>query len=431
MIAKPFIDRLKSKSNKSTFSKTDEQEKLLTLFQLINKISSNENEIEKLVEVIFRVFKPASILISTHVNESLSIDKTWQNPELATTGAATDILKKPASSLCEQVKRSKQTQYQDNIPQTVINDPLLQKLNTYTFIGFPVFDENNNVMEVISLIHTAPAFYSQLEINLLNSITGRMGRALQQQKTLAATETPQPAKNTCDSQLQADLDATNKSLESLSYAISHDLRAPLRSMDSFSQLLAEDFANVLPEEGLNYLSRIRRSAKRMGSMIDELLGLSRVTRRKLEKQEMNLGKTANVVLNEILEKHSEYKCKFSTEPNLIITADKHLIKIALQQLLDNACKFSREQDEPVVSLSHFEKDGETVYKISDNGCGFDMTYYDQLFEPFKKLHTDNYFEGTGIGLTTAKRVIQRHNGKIWVESEPDEGTNVFFTLGTP
>jgi len=427
MIAKPFIERFKTKSSKTAHPKTIDNQKLLLLVQLTNQLRPNEPAAKKLVSAIFRVFDPSFILISTNSSGALRVDQAWQNPASTPSSIATDIIGKPASSLCELVRKSKQPQLITNSPLNHPNDPLLQKLNSQTYTGFPIFDENNSVTAIISLIDTQPSTYSKFETELLSAITGRIGGELKNNRVLqpaGATEN-----NTSNIQLKAELDAANKSLEALSYAISHDLRAPLRSIDSFSQLLTEDYTSNLPEEALSHLTRIRRAAKRMGSMIDDLLWLSKVTRRKLEKQEMDLSKVANHVLNEIREKHIEYNCEFHTSPHLLINADKHLMKIALQHLLNNACKFSRHREKILISLTHFDRDGEIIYKLTDNGCGFDMNFYDQLFDPFKKLHEGSDYEGTGIGLATVQRIIQRHGGKVWAESELDEGTSVFFTMG--
>jgi len=428
MIAKPFIDRFK-KSGKTAAQPEHDNNKFLRLFQQINQIPSGKSAPEKLAGCIFRTFSPAAIIVSRNNNESLKIEHLWLNSS-DTDGTNirldNDIIGKPASILCEQVKNSKQRQSTENVTENYPNDPLLQLFSVQTHTSFPVYDEDNLIIAVISLVDKQRKTYSTFELDLLSAVTQRIGRELDHSDSIS---TPLPDQNdSSDAQLKAELEAANKSLESLSYAISHDLRAPLRSMDSFSLLLVEDYASDLPDEAINYLSRIRRAAKRMGSMIDDLLWLAKVTRRKLEKQEMDLSKTAANILDDIKEKHSGYNCELHTDPHLLVSADKNLMKIALQHLLTNACKFSQHKEKISISLSRYEDNGETIYKISDNGCGFDMAYYEQLFEPFKKLHNGTDYKGTGIGLATVKRIIQRHGGRVWAESELDEGTSVFFTL---
>lgn len=438
MIAKPFIERFRQNSGKITLQKKSDSDKFLLLFRITNQITANnEAAPKKLAEAIFRTFVTSSIIISSDSNGSLIVTQAWQNSTSSAgdvnSDTNNDLIGKPASSICDQVKSTKQIQSVKSVTQNHSNDPILQKLGAESYTGFPIFNKDNDVIAVIGLIDKQPKTYNEFELEILESITARMGREINNEPLITSHIESQINENevteASNTQLKAELDTANKSLESISYSISHDLRAPLRSIGSFSQLLTEEFSNNLPEEATNYLNGIRRATKRMGSMIEDLLWLSKVTRRKLEKQEIDISKVANNMLDEIKEKHIEYNCEFHSDPHLLVTADKNLIKIALQHILNNACKFSRHKDKINISLSHFEKSGETVYKISDNGCGFDMKYYDQLFEPFNRLHDDSDFEGTGIGLATVKRIIQRHGGKIWAESEVDNGTSIFFTLG--
>ena len=425
MIAKPLIDRFRAGPKRATSNK-NETEAIISLFQSVNRISSNELAPKKLADVIFRAFETSSIIVSSIASGTLKIEEIWHNPEESAI-SITDLINKPASALCNQTSQLKQILTINEVSPEQSSGPALRKLQCQSFNGFPIFNKDNEVIAIVSLIDRKRKEYSDTDRKLIQSIADRISRELRNNKQLqGSNETLSDADE--DTQLKVELEIANKSLESLSYTISHDLRAPLRSMDSFSKLLVEDYATELPEEAHNHLSRIRRAAKRMGNMIDDLLWLSKVTRRKLEKQQMDMSKMANNALNDILEKHSEYRCEFHSEPHLLINADKHLMKIALQHLLGNACKFSRNRDMININLTHFAKDDETVYKLSDNGCGFDMNYYDQLFDPFKKLH-DGEYEGTGIGMATVKRIIQRHGGKVWADSELDEGTSVFFTLG--
>ncbi len=435
MITKPFIELFKQSNkpeNANNSSADYELKKILPLFQKLNQIESDEQAPKQLADSIFHAFTPSIILVSTNTEASLKAEQVWYNPTSPseTTNLSDEITGKPASFLCEQTKNTKQAQSESNVSHNYPSDAIFQQLNAETYNSFPLFDENNNIAFVICLIDTQKKAkeYSQFDLNLINSIAQRIGREL----NLNTSNTRQTAgtPHSPNEQLKNELEVANKSLESLSYSISHDLRAPLRAMDSFSLILIEDFASDLPDEALNYLSRVRRSSKRMADMIEDLLWLTKVTRRKLERQQVDLSKVAINTLKEIKEKHSEYVCDFEIDSHIMVNADKNLLKIALQHLLNNACRFSQHQKIILLSLTHFEKDDETVYQLSDNGCGFDMSYYDQLFEPFKKLHDgDEYKKGTGIGLATVKRIIHRHGGEIWAESEIDEGTSIFFTLG--
>ena len=187
-------------------------------------------------------------------------------------------------------------------------------------------------------------------------------------------------------------------------------------------------AAVLPEDAVGYISRIRKSCERMGHMIEDLLWLARVTRRKLELQNVDLSKLTAKIGHSLIETEENRTIELTVEPNLFVSADKELLKICLQHLLSNAIKFSKKQNVAKISLSSEDQDGKPVFVLKDNGSGFDMAYYDQLFEPFKKLHRSEKFDGTGIGLATVERIIQRHHGKIWAESDTDEGASFYFSL---
>jgi len=230
-------------------------------------------------------------------------------------------------------------------------------------------------------------------------------------------------------QKNAELSATQKALESISFTISHDLRAPLRTIDSFSQALAEDFTGELPEEATQHINRIRKATKNMRGMIDELLELGRVGRRKMEFQEFSLTKLAKEIIEEIQQQSPDRQVEFIIEDDLEVFGDKSLLKTALQQLIGNAWKFTLHQEQPRIELIQTTRDGKTIFLIKDNGVGFDMNYYEQLFDPFKRLHNDKDFDGLGVGLSKVHQIIERHNGKIWAESEPNQGASFYFTLG--
>ena len=219
-------------------------------------------------------------------------------------------------------------------------------------------------------------------------------------------------------QKEAELTATQKGLESISYTISHDLRAPLRTIDDFSQALTDDFGQDLPEEAMQHLVRIRKATRNMRSMIDELLELSRVGRRKIEPQEFSLTKLCHEIIDTTASEDTERNVEVIISPDMTCYGDKTLIKTLMQQLISNAWKFTRKVDQPRIEIMQNLENGKKVYCVKDNGEGFDMTYYDNLFDPFKYLHSDKEFEGLGVGLTKARQIVERQNGKIWADSEP-------------
>lgn len=226
----------------------------------------------------------------------------------------------------------------------------------------------------------------------------------------------------------AELQAANKELEAFSYSVSHDLRAPLRAIDGFSNTLLEDYKDSLDERGQDYLQRVRNAAQRMGQLIDDILGLSRATRAEMRPQQIDMSDMAGSILDELHKSDPDRKVEVSVEPGLIVTADAHLLNIALQNLIGNAWKFTAKKDVAHIEIGGFEHNAERVYYIRDNGAGFNPDYADKLFSPFQRLHTESEFPGTGIGLALAQRIIRRHGGRIWAEGAVDQGATFYFTI---
>lgn len=225
-----------------------------------------------------------------------------------------------------------------------------------------------------------------------------------------------------------ELTAVNKELEAFSFSVSHDLRAPLRSIDGFSQALLEDYAAKLNNDGKDYLQRIRAAAQKMGELIDALLELSRVTRRELKKQTVDLTTLAQDVLTELQQSEPQRTVECVVQTDMHARGDKHLLHIVLTNLLDNAWKYTGKQSQARIEFNCKSVDGETVYFVRDNGVGFDMAYADKLFGAFQRMHRSDEFPGTGVGLATVSRIINKHGGRIWAESEPNQGATFFFTL---
>jgi signal transduction histidine kinase len=225
----------------------------------------------------------------------------------------------------------------------------------------------------------------------------------------------------------AELQSINRELEAFSYSVSHDLRAPLRTIDGFSLALEEDYAGVVDDTGRDYIRRVRNAVQRMGSLIDALLQLSRITRAEIVRDTFNISQLAQSVASGLLEEKSGRDVTINIEPNLQANGDPGLLRIALENLLGNAIKFSSRMPKAVVD---FGWDGEKkAWFVRDNGAGFDMFYVDKLFNAFNRLHGDKDFKGSGIGLATVARVIHRHHGDIWADSAINHGATFWFTLG--
>jgi PAS domain S-box-containing protein len=226
----------------------------------------------------------------------------------------------------------------------------------------------------------------------------------------------------------AQLEAANRELEAFSYSVSHDLRAPLRGIDGFSQALLEDYADRLDEHGLDYLRRVRAATQRMSRLIDDLLGLSRITRGELRRETVDLSGLARSVVEQLREAHPERRVEFHVAGGLTAQGDARLLRIALENLLANASKFSSKNAGAVIEFGVMRDDGGDVYFVRDNGAGFDMQYASKLFGAFQRLHDVREFEGTGIGLATVQRIVRRHGGRVWAEGEPGRGATFYFTL---
>jgi light-regulated signal transduction histidine kinase (bacteriophytochrome) len=208
------------------------------------------------------------------------------------------------------------------------------------------------------------------------------------------------------------------------------LRSPLRGIDGYSQALLEDYAEQLPEEGQHYLQRIRSSAQRMATLIDDLLKLAQVTRAQINFMQVDLSKLAGDILSELRRTHSERRVKSMIAPNLLAQGDPRLLGVVLENLLNNAWKYTSKQERAQIEFGKKQEGDETIYFIRDNGAGFDMAYADKLFGAFQRLHTVSEFPGTGIGLATVQRILQRHGGRIWAEGAVNEGATFFFTVPT-
>jgi two-component system NtrC family sensor kinase len=225
-----------------------------------------------------------------------------------------------------------------------------------------------------------------------------------------------------------ELESKNTELEAFSYSVSHDLRAPLRSIDGFSKLLLEDHADKLDARGQDYLLRVRESAQRMGELIDDLLLLSRVGRADIRRDRVDLSGIARSALEELKRKDPGREVAVCVEDQLTAEADSGLMRVAFENLLGNAWKFTAKVSKARIEVGAAPQDGDTVFFVRDNGAGFDMSYAEKLFSPFQRLHTELEFPGTGIGLATVHRIIDRHGGRIRAESAVGQGATFYFTI---
>jgi light-regulated signal transduction histidine kinase (bacteriophytochrome) len=226
----------------------------------------------------------------------------------------------------------------------------------------------------------------------------------------------------------AQLEASNKELESFTYSVSHDLRTPLRGINGYTKVIEEDFEDELSDEIKQYFNKIVRASTRMGDLIDSLLKLSRIMRKDLKIEQINLSNLASEIIDELKVANSARDVKVRIQPNMFVNVDASLMRIVLENLLQNAWKFTEPEDVAKIEFGFIYDHGINNYYVKDNGVGFDMEYVNKLFTPFSRLHTEKEFEGTGIGLASVRKIIEKHGGKIWAESKIDEGATFYFTL---
>jgi light-regulated signal transduction histidine kinase (bacteriophytochrome) len=222
----------------------------------------------------------------------------------------------------------------------------------------------------------------------------------------------------------------NEELEAFCSSVSHDLRAPLRSVEGFAKILLRDYGSVLDAKAQDLMRRMRAATARMGQLIEDLLKLSRISRTEVHRQSADLSALASAVVDDLRASQPERSVEIQVEPGVIAEADARLVRVVLENLLGNAWKFTGKTDAARIEFGVTGMEGNDLqYYVRDNGAGFDMASADQLFAPFQRLHSAAEFEGTGVGLATVRRVIQRHRGRIWADSAPGRGATFFFTLG--
>jgi light-regulated signal transduction histidine kinase (bacteriophytochrome) len=279
---------------------------------------------------------------------------------------------------------------------------------------------------VVAAPTQAQARYADAAANFFDEVVSPFEMSLRGYR--AANDELQQLNETLRQQ-KAAIEHVNRELESFSYSVSHDLRAPLRSIDGFSQVLAEKIAGVLDDEGRKYLGYICEATNRMGQLIDDLLGLARVTRTEIHRIDVDLSAVVHRIADRLRAADSQRVVTFTIEKGVRANGDARLLAVVLENLVGNAWKFTAKREHAAIAFGDERRDGVTTYFVRDNGAGFDMTYAPKLFGAFQRLHTASEFEGTGIGLATVERIVHRHGGRVWAEAQVGAGASFFFTLG--
>ena len=270
--------------------------------------------------------------------------------------------------------------------------------------------------------------FDEIDLALTKEVARRAAIAVQNARLYERVRTLNTELEDRVQRRTSELEVVNRELEAFSYSVSHDLRSPLRSIDGFSQALAEDYADTLDATGRDYLQRIRAAAQRMGQLIDDMLSLARISRQDMRRTPVDLSTLAQNIVRDLVQTDPQREATIVIQPELRTVADRGLMRIVLDNLLRNAWKFTRRK--PVTQIEFGRQDiaGEEVFYVRDNGAGFDMEYAGKLFGPFQRLHGMSEFEGTGIGLATVQRIVSRHGGRIWADAAVNRGATFYFTI---
>ena len=304
----------------------------------------------------------------------------------------------------------------------------LAKAGLHAGFWFPIIVDKEvyGVMECYSQDVTQP---DEPLLRACAALGGLIGQFAQRKRAEEALRQLNAELEQRVAQRTEELALANTELEAFAYSVSHDLRAPLRTIDGFGQALLEDCGSQLNSDGHDYLRRIRTATRRMATLIDDLLRLSRVMRSEMRRQRVDLSRLAHEVVLELRKASPDRSVAVSISEGLVVTGDERLLRLVLENLLTNAWKFTGRTAEPRVSFTAELVNGEQVFVVRDNGAGFDMTYVDKLFQPFQRLHSGEEFEGTGVGLATVKRIVNRHGGRVWAFGTPGVGATFCFTVG--
>ena len=361
---------------------------------------------------------------------------THKDPEKA--GWARELQKRyPPISPVHRVLTSGQPAFYptvtDELVEQVVQDSehseLLYKVGFSSVMIVPLV-AREQIFGSLKLVHAESGkHYREEDLRLAQELAGRAAIAIDNARLYQQAQELNEMLESRVKQRTDQLEAANRELEAFSYSVSHDLRAPLRGIDGFSQALEEDYAQELNGTAKRYLERIRAGTQRMGRLIDDLLNLSRLSRTEVRTQAVDLASVAEMIAEELKSRQPDRRVTFTVAKGMVAKGDERLLGIVLQNLLENAWKFTAKCDQACIEVGLYQaEEAPHAYFVKDNGAGFDMAYADKLFGAFQRLHSPSEFEGTGIGLATVQRIILRHGGRVWAESEVGRGATFYFTL---
>ena len=383
-----------------------------------------EDFLENSLALLKDVFQSKYAMVGKLIDNSLQIKTECV---LAGEGKVANFGYELAGTPCEQVFDSNMVFVYRNVITRFPKDTILADMKAETYYGISLVDTQGKTVGILAVMDTGPHEQESWHEETLQVFAARIAVEMERADALLKLERyneeleDQVAMRTCE------LQNSIKELETFSYSVSHDLRGPLRAINGFSQILIEDYAKPLGDEGIGYLSRIKYSSERMSVLIDNLLRLSRISRQNMEWELIDLSKMCESILKQNYELVTNGKFHMSIQPGIQSYCDAKLMRIALENLIDNAIKYSSLETTPKIKIGMKVQGESQIIYICDNGVGFDAIFADKIFQPFQRLHNDE-FHGTGIGLATVHRIIERHGGRIWAESIPEQGAWFYFII---
>jgi two-component system sensor kinase len=303
-------------------------------------------------------------------------------------------------------------------------DVVLQEMMAESYVGTTLWSSEGQPIGLIAIIGRHPLVNPHLAEWMLRMVAVRAAGELERRQTEEALKTLNKELQSTASELRA----ANKDMESFSYAASHDLRAPLRTLNGFSKILLQDYADKLDDKGKDFLNRLRDSANKMSRLIEDLLAFSRVSTKEIRKSKCDMRALAQKLVDELKPTLGERDIKFEIKQLPSAYGDRAMITQVLQNLLSNGIKFTQTRDSAMIEVGGYTEKDENIYYVQDNGIGFDMQLGDKLFGLFQRIHSSKEVEGTGIGLVIVKNIIEKHGGRVWAEGKPDEGAKFYFAL---